>query len=140
MHLNIKIDIKLLEDSFAQIRPQAKVFASSFYNNLFTDYPQLQPLFAHTSMEEQEKKLMISLALVINNLRNLAYLTSILKDLGQRHLRYNTRPEYYPMVGAALLKTLEYYSGTAWTPELKKAWINGYQAIVSLMLEGKDLK
>lgn len=140
MPLNVKVNIKILEDTFARIRPHSTKFASSFYNNLFTDYPQLQPLFANTPMEEQHKKLMIALVLVINNLRNIAYLATLLKDLGERHVRYGIIPEYYSMVGAALLKTLESYLGTDWTPEVKQAWTYGYQAIVNLMLEGKDLE
>ena len=63
----------------------------------------------HSSFKEQEKKLMMSLVLVIENLRNLDYLTIILKQLGERHVRYGTMKEHYPMVGAALLKTFESY-------------------------------
>lgn len=140
MPLNVKVDVKLLEQSFAHIKPRSSEFAASFYKNLFNDYPQVQPLFAYTPMEEQHKKLMIALVLVINNLRNLTYLTTLLKDLGERHVRYGTEPEYYPMMGAALLKTLESYLGPEWTPEVKQAWTHGYQAIANFMLEGKDLE
>lgn len=83
---------------------------------------------------------MISLVLVINNIRNLTYLTTLLKELGERHVRYGISPEYYPMVGAALLKTLESYLGMDWTPEVKQAWTYGYGAIADLMLEGKELE
>jgi hemoglobin-like flavoprotein len=130
------LNAKVLEDSFALVKPQAGEFAFSFYNNLFDDYPQLQPLFASTNMEEQEKKLIMSLVLVINNLRNLSYLKTLLKDLGTRHVNYGIVREYYPMVGAALLKTFESYLGAKWTPEVKQAWADGYEAIANLMLEG----
>ena len=129
-------NVKVLEDTFAQIKPLSTKFASSFYNNLFTDYPQLQPLFAYTRMEEQHKKLMMALVLVINNLRNIAYLSMILKDLGERHVRYGTQVDYYPLLGTVLLKTLESYLGSDWTPEVKQAWADGYEAVVYLMLKG----
>lgn len=132
----MSLNVELLEQSFARVQPHITEFASSFYNNLFTDYPQLRPLFANTKMEDQEKKLVMSLVLVINNLRNLAYLTTILKDLGERHVRYGTMREHYPLVGAALLKTFESHLGSDWTPEVKQAWTDAYGAIANLMLEG----
>ena len=129
-------DIKLLEASFALVQPQATEFASKFYKNLFTDYPQLQPLFAYTHIEVQEKKLITALVLVINNLRKLTYLKNILKELGTRHVRYGTIQQHYPMVGGTLLKTLESFLGKEWTPEVKRAWTHGYEAIANLMQEG----
>lgn len=132
----MSLNVEVLEQSFERVKPHATEFASSFYNNLLTDYPQLRPLFANTTMEEQEKKLMMSLVLVIENLRNLGYLTIILKQLGERHVRYGTMKEHYPMVGAALLKTFESYLGTDWTPEVKQAWTDAYGVLVNLMLEG----
>lgn len=140
MPLHVKVNVKILEESFASIKPRSTEFAASFYQNLFALYPQLRPLFANTSMQEQEKKLMISLVLVINNIRNLVYLTTLLKELGERHVKYGISPKYYPMVGTALLKTLESYLETDWTPEVKQAWTYGYGAIADLMLEGKELE
>ena len=132
----MSLNVEILEKSFERVNPHATKFASSFYNNLLTDYPQLRPLFVNTTMEAQEKKLIMSLMLVINNLRNPDYLTTILKQLGERHVRYGAMREHYPLVGAALLKTFESYLGTDWTPEVKQAWTDAYGAIVNLMLEG----
>lgn len=127
-------NVKALEDSFALVKAQQANFSASFYKNLFTANPKLRVLFANTPMEEQEKKLMMALVLIINNLRHLAYLKTLLKDLGERHIRYGAIPEYYPMVGAALLKTLESYLGPEWTPEVKQAWTDGYEAVAGMML------
>jgi hemoglobin-like flavoprotein/transposase len=129
------LNIKVLEESFALIKSHEERFAVSFYENLFTDYPQLRRLFINTSMKDQEKKLMKSLVLVIYNLRNLTYLKSVLRDLGIRHIRYHTKVEHYPMVGAALLKTFESFLGPNWTPEVKQAWADAYTIVVDLMLE-----
>lgn len=133
-------NVTVVEQTFALVKLQASEFASSFYKNLFTDYPQLQRLFAHTTMQFQEQKLMMSLMLVINNLRNLAYLSLLLKDLGERHVRYGAIREYYPMVGATLFKTLESYLGSNWTPEVEQAWRDAYEQIADLMLEGENIQ
>lgn len=128
-------DVKILQATFVRVKLRSAEFSSSFYKNLFTDYPELRPLFTYTSMETQEKKLMIALVSVINNLRNLSYLRSILKELGEKHVGYGVVQAYYPMVGATLLKTLESFLGLDWTPQVKQAWEDGYEAIANLMIQ-----
>ena len=134
----MSLPVEVLEQSFEQVKPQANDFAFSFYQNLLSVYPQLRPLFAKTNMEEQQQKLMTSLVLVVENLRNPSYLKVILKNLGERHVSYGAVQEHYPMVGAALLKTFEEYLGKDWTPEVKQAWADAYGVLVDLMLEGAN--
>jgi hemoglobin-like flavoprotein len=63
---------------------------------------------------------------------------SALTGLGTRHVQYGVLPEHYPMVGNTLLKTLASFLGTAWTPQTKQAWVDAYDAIAQIMLEGAD--
>ena len=130
------LNVEVLERSFAQIKPRATEFAASFYNNLFTDYPQAKPLFANTNMTEQQQHLVSSLVLVIDSLRKPEVLIDALKGLGAKHVKYGAIREHYPMVGATLLKTFESYLGVDWTLEVKQAWTDAYEAIASIMLEG----
>jgi len=130
--------VELLEQSFEQIKPQADAFISSFYENLFTDYPAAQPLFEHTKMAKQKKMLLNALVMTVENLRQPDVLSEKLKGLGARHIKYGTLPEHYPLVGNSLLKTFEQYLGTNWTEEIKQAWVDAYGAISTLMLEGAE--
>lgn len=132
------LHVEVLQESFDKVKPQANEFSVSFYDTLFTDYPDAKPLFAHTDMDVQRKKLLESLVLVVENLRNPDILTGSLKGLGARHVQYGALPEHYPLVGNALLKTFESYLGPEWTPEVKQAWVDAYGAITMLMLEGAD--
>jgi nitric oxide dioxygenase len=134
MFMSLQVDI--LEKSFAQVVPEAEAFAAQFYVNLFVDYPAAKPLFANTKMKEQEQKLLHSLMLVIENLHNPDVLDSTLRGLGARHVQYGALPEHYPLVGNSLLKTFEQYLGTDWTAETKQAWVDAYDAIATIMLEG----
>jgi hemoglobin-like flavoprotein len=134
--ITMTLNIKILESSFALIKPQATEFAASFYENLFTDYPQIKPLFAHTNMTKQQQHLISALVLVVDNLSNNEVLVDTLRKLGAKHLSYGTIQEHYPMVGAAILKTFESYLGAEWTPEVKQAWSDAYGAIASIMLQG----
>lgn len=132
------LQVELLEQSFEKIKPQANEFVSSFYNNLFTDYPAAKPLFAHANMAEQSNKLLASLVFVVENLRKPGALTGALQGLGARHVKYGALPEHYPLVGNTLLKTFEQYLGPDWTPETKGAWVDAYGVITEVMLEGAD--
>ena len=132
------LKVALLEQSFEKVKPQANAFASSFYENLFTDYPAAKPLFANTNVAEQSKKLLASLVFVVENLRKPGALTEALKGLGARHVKYGALPEHYPLVGNTLLKTFEQYLGADWTPNVKQAWVDAYGVITEVMLEGAD--
>jgi hemoglobin-like flavoprotein len=130
------MNIEVLEESFALVRPKMSEFSASFYENLLADYPTIQPLFSRTDMLLQQQKLTNSLELVIENLRNPKVLTGALRGLGNKHVKYGVLPEHYPLVGGSLLKTFEFYLKDNWTAEVKQAWTDAYGAIACLMLEG----
>ncbi len=130
------LQIELLENSFQAIAPRGEAFVTAFYERLFTHFPQTRAFFASTDMKEQRKKLLGALVLVIQNLRKPEVLTSALKGLGQRHVKYGVRPEHYPIVGAVLLETFADLLGDDWTPAYHDAWAQAYEAVCALMLEG----
>ncbi len=132
------LQVNLLETSFEKVKPQASEFATSFYRNLFSDYPDAKPLFANTDIQEQSKKLLASLVFVVENLKNPGALTEALKGLGARHVQYGALPEHYPLVGNTLLKTFGEFLQADWTPETKQAWVDAYGVITEIMLEGAD--
>lgn len=39
----MSLKVELLEESFGRIKPSAGEFAASFYDNLFTAYPEAKP-------------------------------------------------------------------------------------------------
>jgi hemoglobin-like flavoprotein len=132
------LNVELLESSFAQIEVNSVEAIKQFYTVLFTDYPEVQPLFAHTQMEKQHKQLFQSLVFTVNNLRNPDVLSNALRGLGTRHVQYGVLPQHYPMVGSSLLKAFEVSLGAAWTPDVQQAWTEAYEVVAQLMLEGTD--
>lgn len=133
-----KLPVELLKSSFEKIKPRANEFATSFYENLFKAHPEVKPLFSNTDMGNQEKKLLNSLILVVENLRNPEALEPVLKALGGRHVSYGAIPKYYQPVGEALLVTFEQYLEEDWNPQVKKAWLDAFRAITALMLKGAN--
>ncbi len=136
----MSLNVELLEQSFNKIKPHANEFVVSFYENLFAAYPEVKPLFTQTDMTNQYKKLLSSLVLVVENLRQPEKLGAVLNALGARHVSYGTIPNYYGPVGEALLTTFEQYLQGDWTPEVKQAWLAAYQAITAQMLEGAGVE
>ncbi|BAY22103.1 globin domain protein [Calothrix sp. NIES-2100] len=132
----MSLNVEILEQSFAKVKPRANEFAASFYDNLFQAHPEVKPLFANTDMVNQQKKLLNSLILVVENLRNPEALSPVLNALGARHIGYGAIPKYYGPIGEALLLTFEQYLVEDWTPEVKKAWLDAFTAITALMLNG----
>jgi nitric oxide dioxygenase len=134
----MSLPVVILQESFNKVKPRGSELADSFYENLFTMYPSAKPLFEHTQMAKQKQMLVGALAMAIDNLTNPEVLSKELKGLGARHVKYGALPAHYPLVGNALLATLEQYLATDWTAEVKEAWVAAYGAITELMLDGAE--
>jgi len=89
------LNVELLESSFAQIKVNSLEVTKRFYTLLFTDYPEVQPLFANTHMEKQASNC-FNLVFTVNNLRKPDALSDALRGLGTRHVQYGVLPQHYP--------------------------------------------
>jgi hemoglobin-like flavoprotein len=126
--------IKLVQDSFAKVAPISEQAAVLFYDRLFEVAPSVKAMFP-TDMTEQRKKLMATLAVVVNGLSNLESILPAAKALAQRHVSYGAKAEHYPVVGSALLWTLEKGLGEAWTADIAAAWTAAYTTLSGFMIE-----
>src|ERR1700749_144711 len=113
--------IKLVQDSFAKVAPISDQAAIIFYAPLFEVAPSVKAMFPE-DMAEQRKKLMATLAVVVNGLSDLPSVLPAASALAKRHVGYGVRPEHYSVVGGPLLWTLERGLGVQWTPALADAW------------------
>jgi nitric oxide dioxygenase len=125
--------IKLVQDSFAKVAPISEAAAVIFYDRLFEVAPGVRAMFPD-DMTEQRKKLMATLAVVVNGLSNLEAILPAASALAKRHVNYGAKPEHYPVVGGALLFTLEKGLGEAWTPDLAAAWTAAYGTLSGYMI------
>jgi len=125
--------IKLVQESFAKVAPISERAAVIFYDRLFELAPQVRAMFPN-DMTEQRKKLMATLAVVVNGLANLEAVLPAASALAKRHVAYGARPAHYPVVGGALLWTLEKGLGEAWTPDVAAAWTAAYDVLSSYMI------
>ena len=125
--------VKLVQESFAKVAPISETAAVLFYDRLFEIAPKVKAMFP-TDMTEQRRKLMATLAAVVNSLGHLESVLPAASALAKRHVSYGARAEHYPVVGAALLWTLEKGLGDGWTPDVAEAWTAAYGTLSGFMI------
>jgi hemoglobin-like flavoprotein len=127
--------IELVQSTFAVIAPIADDAAALFYRRLFEIDPSLESMFKG-DMAEQRRKLMFMLTAAVKGLPRLDRLIPVLEDLGRRHVHYGVVDAHYDTVGQALIWTLEKGLGSAFTPEVRDAWITVYGVLAATMKAG----
>jgi nitric oxide dioxygenase len=125
--------VNIVQQSFAKVAPIADQAAVLFYGRLFEIAPAVKSMFP-ADMNEQRRKLMATLAIVVNGLSNLEMILPAVNSLATRHVAYGAKPEHYPVVGEALLWTLEKGLGADWTPEVAEAWTAAYATLSGFMI------
>jgi hemoglobin-like flavoprotein len=127
--------VHLIRKSFSELSRHEHIAALVFYRRLFEIDPNLQRLFKG-DIEEQSKKLLEMLAVLIAMLERPLGLELELKAMGLRHAGYGVKDEHYAMVGRALLDMLAETLDRGFTPQVREAWTGLYKAVESLMKLG----
>ncbi len=129
--------IAQVRSSFAKVAPIAEPAATLFYGRLFEIAPEVRGLFK-ADMAEQGRKLMTTLAVVVNGLDNLPALMPAVNALARKHVGYGVTAAHYVPVGAALLWTLEQGLGEAFTPEVRDGWTQAYTTLSGAMIAAAE--
>jgi len=129
--------IKKTWSIFREIDPV--LIGDVFYSKLFFDMPQLENLF-RTPKEDQSKKLVDMLSVIIGRLDNLEELTEEIKQLATRHVQYGVKEQHYKAVGAALLWTLQQGLGRDWNEKVRLAWTVCFQILSDTMINASGYK
>lgn len=114
--------IRLVQDSFREVVPIKEAAAALFYEKLFAIDASLKGLFRATDMSRQGAKLMAALGFVVHGLSRAETILPAVQDLARRHVGYGVEEHHYPIVGQALIETLEAGLGEAFTPQVREAW------------------
>eukprot|EP00980_Cylindrotheca_fusiformis_P012813 scaffold3151_cov110-Cylindrotheca_fusiformis.AAC.11 len=141
-------------DIIKRIPNYAEVAGVLLFRNIFEIAPEARAMFPVAGQYEMDddaifedctfvvhaKSVASMLDVVVNMLGpDLTPVMETLEDLGARHVRYNVAAAHYPIVGEALLKTLETALGNdVWTPTVQEGWQGVYEFISSSMQKGAD--
>ncbi len=124
----------LVRQTWARAAAAHVDMARLFYGRLFKIAPETKLLFK-SDVSQQGRKLVATLAFVIDHLSDEKTLVSAAQDLAVRHLNYNVEKEHYAIVGETLLWTLEELLGADYTPEVAQAWTEVYSSLEAIMTE-----
>jgi hemoglobin-like flavoprotein len=125
-------DIARVRASFDLLWPVSSGMSVLFYQRLFEIAPEVQALF-HFPMDEQRRKFIATLAVIVSNVDTAAGLAAATK-LAEQHVTYGVRPDHYPMVGQALLWSLEKALGERWTTDDSASWSKAYAFVSDHMV------
>jgi len=138
---------KAILGSWRLVVPIADTAADLFYKRLFELRPDYRRLFPD-EMSGQKRKLIKMLAFIVKSLDwfedqwrdDVAPnedLMLVVLAMGRRHTAlYRIPDESYGVVGEALIWTLDYGLGDAFTPPVKGAWIRLYTYLATAMRMG----
>jgi hemoglobin-like flavoprotein len=68
---------------------------------------------------------------------DIELLTEIMTELGLKHVRYGVTPEMFPIMGDALIHTLETTLKDDFTDPIREAWIETYSALSQDMIRAQ---
>jgi hemoglobin-like flavoprotein len=127
----------LLRESLDRIFQQKEDFATTFYQSLLENYPQLQPLFANVDVRRQQTSLIATLTVLVKGIEQNEDLTPLFRKLGSLHNTRRIRAEHYPPFGATLLDTMTHFD-PEWTSAHREAWTTAIDLCVRGMMQSYD--
>ena len=133
------MNIALIRGSFALLAGREEELVERFYQRLFAEHPEVEPMFANTTPAKQQKALLAALKLAVANL-DTPKLAQVLPEMGRRHLGYGVKPEHYGIVKDTLLATFSDMLASEFTNSMRAAWDEALVAVATLMLEGTTME
>jgi hemoglobin-like flavoprotein len=127
--------VNLITQSFDKMWPIRRNLAAQFYSRFFEIAPDARRLFPE-DMNRLHLKLMDTIAAIVGALDNRALFQSIISHTALQHARFGVSSAQFAAFGDALIWSLEEQFGSAFTPELRQAWITLYEAVQTEMMAG----
>jgi NAD(P)H-flavin reductase/hemoglobin-like flavoprotein len=124
-----------LRASWATVAASGPSAAELFYAVLFTLAPELRAMFP-VAMGTQRDKLLAALGHIVSHVDDPSLVAGFITQLGRDHRRFSVAEHHYPIVGRALLATLQRSLGPSWTSELAGDWASAYALVSELMIDG----
>jgi hemoglobin-like flavoprotein len=91
-------------------------------------------------MEKQHLKLMNTIAAIVGTVENHALCQSIISNTARQHAQFGVTSSQLAAFGDALILSLEEQFGSAFTPELREAWIALYEIVQAEMISAGKIK
>ncbi|HET6358995.1 globin domain-containing protein [Streptomyces sp.] len=130
-------DIDVVRASLERVRRRASHVVRYFYAHLFSQHPELRPLFPAV-MDDQYERLFTALVHVVDHLDHPG-LTAHLERLGRDHRKFGIVDDDYAAVGESLVAAVRYHSTYFWDDRTEAAWKRVYTGAAEAMTGGARL-
>jgi hemoglobin-like flavoprotein len=134
--------MRLVQESWAVVERDVDAHGVKFFMRIFEIAPGALQLFSFRNvanvgsspeLRAHAGTVMRTVGQAVAGLSDVQSLIPVLRSLGAAHAKYGVQPEHFPIVGQALLWTLEQGLGKLWTPEVRDAWARTYATVQSVM-------
>jgi len=105
---------------------------------MFPSFKDELDLYESPALKAHVLNVMKTVGTAVDGLDDLLKLEPVLRELGEKHVKYGVKDAHYGVVGKALLATLEKGLGPDWTPMVKAGWISAFEKISSVMKAGAN--
>jgi hemoglobin-like flavoprotein len=126
-------EIELIRKSFDALWPIRRKLGEQFYDRFFELAPDTKSLFP-SDMERQQLKLMDAIAAIVGALDKREMFQSIITHTGKKHSQFGVQPSHFVAFGDALIWGLQQQLGSAFTSQVKQAWIVLYDEVQTEMM------
>lgn len=112
---------------------------------LFEKFPDVQDLFVpfrglnseelrqNVGLREHGMRVMGTIEKCITRIDQPDKLTSMLESLGEKHVVFDTKIEYFDLLSPQLIQAIKPAIGDQWTPSVEQAWNNFLLYITGIM-------
>lgn len=125
--------IELVKATASVVAEHAESITAAMYEILFSKHPGLKELFKNAE-PDQHKKLAAAVVAYASNIDNLGVLSKAVEKMAQTHVRTSVKPEYYPIVGSALLEAISKVLGDAASQDILDAWGEAYFFLADILI------
>ena len=132
--LGQSLDVLALLKGYELIQETMQEVVEDFYRELFSQHPDVLPLFDNTDESSRANKLISAIKLLFDNLENPDALQHALHDLGERHQAYGAEAAHYDVVATLLINSCQKNVGSAWTNKVTEAWQKLFTGVAEVML------
>jgi methyl-accepting chemotaxis protein len=139
-------------EAMKRINNYHEVVGSKLFQRVFDKCPQAKVLFGfpididvYSSELLNSKRFLAHAAYMLDMIDtalnmlgpDIELLTEIMQDLGIKHIRYGVKPEFFPIMGEALVCVLQDALGDEFTESIKESWIETYKELSGDMIRAQ---
>lgn len=143
MGINQK-DARIIKSLIPLIEKADSSIPQRMFEILFSEYPEIKPMFEDVKIVEQHSKLANMIVEYANNIDSPEKLLEPIEKIAQSHVNHAVKREHYSIVGKCLLKAIVEVTGCDPESDIIEAWGRAFMTLAEILmgreeeLYGKD--